>query len=161
MFKGSSKPPSGSTSQSQAGQASAASVPSDTQRTEIDAIKTRIHRKLLDRLDDIFGHPALDPHGRSIPRKPELFRVGPETHLSSLREGDKARVKGIVSTADDGLTERITTLHWPLGDEIAVQARNDAGDWIITLPDGKRLTVDYEMADAILVEDRQVSTDRV
>ena len=73
---------------------------------------------------------------------------------------DQARVKGIVSTADERLTERITTLHLPLGDEIAVEARNDAGDWVITLPDGKRLTVDHEMADAILVEVRQVSNDR-
>ncbi|MCH9002080.1 MAG: metal ABC transporter permease [Planctomycetes bacterium] len=136
-------------------------VAEDHVHPDAEKIEHILGEKLLDRLDDILGHPMLDPHGRSIPRKPELFRVGAETDLSSLREGDKARVKGIVSTADERLTERITTLHLPLGDEIAVEARNDAGDWVISLPDGKRLTVDHEMADAILVEVRQVSVDRV
>ena len=134
-------------------------VAEDHVHPDAEKIEHILGEKLLDRLDDILGHPTLDPHGRSIPRKPELFRVGAETDLSSLREGDKARVKGIVSTADERLTARITTLHLPLGDEITVEARNDVGDWIIALPDGKRLTVDHEMADAILVEVRQVSND--
>ncbi len=51
MFKGSSKPPSGSTPAGGGTAGKPASAPSNTQRTEIDAIKTRIHRKLLDRLD--------------------------------------------------------------------------------------------------------------
>ncbi|MEE9296395.1 MAG: ATPase, T2SS/T4P/T4SS family, partial [Phycisphaerae bacterium] len=54
MFKGSSKPKSGFSSQPassvDAGSAPAA-APSDTQRIDSDSIKTRIHRKLLDRLD--------------------------------------------------------------------------------------------------------------
>ena len=135
-------------------------VAEDRVHPDAEKIEYILGERLLGRLDDILGHPTLDPHGRSIPRKPELFRVGAETDLSSLREGDKARVRGIVSRADERLTERITTLHLPLGDEIAVEARNEAGVWVITLSDGKRLTVDHEMADAIMVEVRQVSGDR-
>ena len=61
--------------------------------------------------------------------------------------------------ADELWTERITPINLRLGDGIGAEARNDAGEWVITLPDGKRLTVDHEMADAILVEVRQVSSD--
>ncbi len=57
MFRGSSKPPSGFGSKSPKPDEPKDSAPppppkpSDTKRTDLDSIKTRIHRKLLDRLD--------------------------------------------------------------------------------------------------------------
>lgn len=59
---------------------------------ELEHIK---NTKLIDRLDDLLGHPKNDPHGDPIPDKFGKFKHSNEVPLDQLKEGDQCVLHGV------------------------------------------------------------------
>jgi len=134
-------------------------VAEDHAHPDAERIEHLLGERLLDQLDDLLGHPSLDPHGRIIPRKFEGIQTIMETPLSELREGDRARIKGVQSSASEEALQRIATMRVPIGAEITMASRSDTGDWVAVLSDGTTLIFDHTLADAVLVESLPVEPD--
>ncbi|MBI4578200.1 MAG: metal ABC transporter permease [Planctomycetes bacterium] len=127
----------------------------DHAHPDAEEIEHLLSERLLDRVDDLLGHPVHDPHGKRIPRPPELLAAGAETHLARLREGDVALIRGIDGSATGEVLSRIAALALPLGAEIQVVGQSGEVDWTIRCPDGTQRRVDHPLADAIRVEIRR------
>ena len=132
-------------------------VAQDHAHPDAETVEHLLGDKLLDRLDDLLGHPDQDPHGANIPRKPEAVIIGVQTCLAHLREGDLARIMGLEPDASPELAEAIGRLGLPLGADVHVQARGADGSWSVLLPSGEHRTMTHEMADGLRVELRRPS----
>lgn len=99
----------------------------------------------IDYLDDKLGHPILDPHGSEIPEDFVHIEGEGAFKASLLREGRTAIVKSI------GATKQPVRLN--TGDQIVAGPRTAEGTiWNFVLPDGSKLSLDHEDADAIQVD---------
>ena len=98
----------------------------------------------VDYLDDMLGHPLLDPHGAEIPADLVHLVAGQETKASLLRENHQATVTAVgPAAALAGLAP---------GDRVvAGPRRNDQRLWTLKLASGREIELDHAAADAISV----------
>jgi len=129
-------------------------VASDHVHPDAEEVEHLLSEKLLERVDDILGHPIQDPHGSRIPRELELLRAGVVTTLARLREREIARVQGISRTTSGAEVARIAALGLPLGVDLVIGPRSGSS-WTVRLPDGTAREIDHELADRIVVELRR------
>ncbi len=138
-----------------------------------ETIEHLLSEQLVERLDDLLGHPVTDPHGAPIPRS-VIGDQGPGVFiLSKMRIGDRGRVVGLidggVSIAESGAlaatneagvtgaaaraTAMIAALKIPLGQLLTVVDRN-AGDesWSVELADGRTIDLPHRLTDHLLVQ---------
>lgn len=111
-------------------------------------------KESVDYLDDLLGHPVIDPHGKLIPENHVYCRPGNVCVLSLLREGRVAVVESIErGAAHVGLKA---------GDRISVGPRTDDGAaWTVILSDGSMLSLDHHAADAVkarIIDDGSTSS---
>lgn len=64
----------------------------DEVHDEADQLEHVVSDKLIDRLDQILGHPTTDPHGHAIPTDALIMESVPTRPLSELQPGDSAVV---------------------------------------------------------------------
>jgi ABC-type Mn2+/Zn2+ transport system permease subunit/Mn-dependent DtxR family transcriptional regulator len=123
--------------------------------------------QLVEHLDDLLGHPEIDPHGAPIPRSPVSDLAADVFTLSKLRAGDRGRIEGLAddprllaSAADREQRARdVARLGLALGQEVTVLGRERGGErWLLGLPGGRAIGVSHSLADTILVRlDRGIS----
>lgn len=95
-------------------------------------------------LDDLLGHPIVDPHGKVIPEDMDSCSPGNVTSLSMLRKGHKAVV--------DRISEKFPSIRLKPGEEICMASRKDSGNlWVAVKADGTEILLDHDQADAIMV----------
>jgi len=140
---------------------------SDHVHPAAEQVEHLLSEQLVENVDDVLGHPTIDPHGAPIPRSPIADR-GPGTFtLSKLRIGDRARVVGL-SDAPQGLVAALTEpdhsaievveLGLTLGQELTVIERSaEPPSWRLALAGGEFRDVSHRLADVVLV---QLSTAR-
>jgi Mn-dependent DtxR family transcriptional regulator len=126
----------------------------DHAHPDAEEIEHLLSERLLDRVDDLLGHPVADPHGQRIPRPPELLRPGTVSSLSMLRVGDRALVRGLDADAAPEMVERVASAGLPLGAEVEITERT-ADRWTVRCPDATLRTIDHQVADAVRVELRR------
>jgi DtxR family Mn-dependent transcriptional regulator len=56
-------------------------------------------QKLIDKLDELLGHPEFDPHGDPIPRPNGDLPVSSALALSELKKGDKVKIVAVKDTS--------------------------------------------------------------
>lgn len=94
-------------------------------------------------LDDLLGHPVLDPHGEPIPPDPNTTRPGATALLSLLRDGQSCTVREVLPhAACTGLKP---------GDKLHVHAREDDGATWVVERDGELHRLKHEQADGVLL----------
>ncbi len=94
-------------------------------------------------LDDLLGHPEVDPHGEPIPQSPEVVRGDVEIPLSLLRTGQRCDVCRLPEAVDTGMA---------MGQSLTMlERRHDGHTWAVRLDDGKELELDHHHADAVMV----------
>src|SRR5262249_39812328 len=76
-------------------------VAADHVHPTAETVEHILSEQLVERVDDVLGHPVTDPHGAPIPRSPVADRVGGGYTLSKLRVGDRARVVGVIDVPAD------------------------------------------------------------
>jgi len=134
---------------------------SDHVHPTAEKVEHLLSEQLVERVDDVLGHPATDPHGAPIPRSP-IADLSPGVFtLSKLRPGDRARVVGLVDAslrAGVGAADAreaassIAALGLTLGEDVTVVSRGAEGpSWIVDLGEGRRCSVPHHLADLVLV----------
>jgi ABC-type Mn2+/Zn2+ transport system permease subunit/Mn-dependent DtxR family transcriptional regulator len=137
-------------------------LPSDHVHPIAEEVEHVLSEQLVERVDDVLGHPAVDPHGAPIPRSPIADRAPGTYTLSKLRVGDRARIVGLLD-APDGLAAALTepdrsvvevvSLGLNLGQEVELVERSQEPPlWRLELGDGTTREVPHRLADLVLVQ---------
>lgn len=132
-------------------------LPMDHVHLDAEEVEHVLSERLVERLDDILGHPETDPHGAPIPRSPvDAGQPGVFT-LSQLRTGDTGRIAGLAAmepaaTPSDGRLDEISRLGLSLGQQISIIGRQPSGeDWTVRIGPGREVVLPHSLADTILV----------
>ena len=137
-------------------------LPSDHVHPTAEKVEHLLSEQLVERVDDVLGHPVIDPHGAPIPRSPIADGTAGNYALSKLRVGDRARIVGLVDVAAGATVvpaepvpavASVAALGLTLGQTIEVIQRDAASpSWTVTLDDGRQCDVPHELADLVLVQ---------
>lgn len=121
--------------------------------SEAERLEHAISDRLLERMDEMLGFPAVDPHGDPIP---DARGVVAEIVLPDLLQCELAVPLRIARVADQGsdflraLEQRGLTLD----SRLTVRARDEASDTVeLELGAGERLALGWRAASKILVEE--------
>jgi len=135
---------------------------SDHVHPTAETVEHLLSEQLVERVDDVLGHPVTDPHGAPIPRSPVADGTAGNFTLSKLRVGDCARVVGLVdlaagttavATASVPAAPKVAALGLTLGQTFEVIEHQSAPPlWTVTLDDGRQCAVPHELADLVLVQ---------
>jgi DtxR family Mn-dependent transcriptional regulator len=118
---------------------------------EADGLEHAVSDRVLERLDEMLGHPLVDPHGDPIP---DARGVVPERRLESLLECPELVALAVARVADQSpdflqLVERRGLMP---GTRLMLLARDEAADTVeLALPGGDRLSLGFRAASKILV----------
>jgi Mn-dependent DtxR family transcriptional regulator len=151
-------------------------LPSDHVHTTAEEVEHLLSEQFVERVDDLLGHPDLDPHGSPIPRSPINDLAPGVFTLSKLRVGDRGRIVGLAvplgaageTPATQSSTDRtpgspvtepeptadsIAALGLPLGQPFTVIER-DVGEhsWTIEARPGQPIVLPHRLADLLLVQ---------
>lgn len=137
-------------------------LPSDHVHPTAEKVEHLLSEQLVERVDDVLGHPVTDPHGAPIPRSPIADRISGGYTLSKLRVGDRARVVGLLDAAAGATTGQsepalavanVAALGLTLGQIVEVLQHDAARpSWTVALDDGRQCVVPHELADLVLVQ---------
>jgi DtxR family transcriptional regulator, Mn-dependent transcriptional regulator len=96
---------------------------------EADRLEHAVSDSLIERMDEMLGRPAVDPHGDPIPTAAlEVPAAGSET-LADLELGRRARVSRVADQEADFL-RLVERLGLRPGARVKIVARDDAADTI-------------------------------
>lgn len=95
-------------------------------------------------IDDLLGHPILDPHGQEIPQDTAVTLPGAIFAVSLLRPGQSAKIEEILPGP--------TPVPLRPGEPVTLLQREDTGpSWTLQAACGKTATFGHAEADRILV----------
>ncbi len=100
--------------------------------------------KLFDRMDELLGFPAIDPHGSPIPDKNGRIVANDYLKLSDASEGDRVQLRALNNSSND-LLRYLNKKQLELGTEIKV---------LHIEPYDKSMTITYgEQTDSVLTRE--------
>jgi DtxR family Mn-dependent transcriptional regulator len=118
---------------------------------EAEQLEHAVSDRLIERMDEMLGHPAVDPHGDPIPTATGALK---EEEQPSLLSCPLARTLQ-VSRVSDQSPDFLQLLHrrgLRPGQEVRVLARDEVADTVdLELPGGERVSLGYRAASKILV----------
>ncbi len=106
---------------------------------DAERLEHAISDRLLERLDEMLGHPETDPHGDPIPTPPGRVRQPKQTRLARAPMGVRWRVARVVDQSPDFLHAAAERGLVP-GAAVEVRGRDDAAG-TITVRCGRREVV--------------------
>lgn len=122
---------------------------------EAEVLEHAVSDKVLDRIDALLGHPAVDPHGDPIPTAKGKVDAGPRSSLADCPVGRPLRVARVLDQ-DPAFLQLVERSGLRPGTAIEVQSRDPAADAVVVCPDGRRaVTLGTAAAAKILVEDHE------
>ncbi|MEO0475628.1 MAG: metal-dependent transcriptional regulator [Planctomycetota bacterium] len=118
---------------------------------EAEVLEHAISEKVLDRLDDLLGHPTADPHGSPIPPANGKMRRITMRPLSRCKAGQRVTVGRLLNTAS-GFLKLAETLGLVPNAKVRVIEVNEDAD-AVTLQVGRRkpTTLGLAAADSVMV----------
>lgn len=119
---------------------------------EAERLEHAVSDRLIDRIDEMLGSPAVDPHGDPIPTAALEVAVGAGEPLSELPAGVRARVTR-VADQESAFLRRIERLGLSPGARVKVAERDAAADTLeLDLGRGRRVALGLRAAAKITVE---------
>ena len=118
---------------------------------EAEVLEHAISEKVLDRLDELLGHPTTDPHGSPIPPANGKMRRVAMRPLSRCRAGQRVTIGRLLDTAP-GFLKLAETLGLMPNTKVRVIEVNEDAD-AVTLQIGRRkpTTIGLSAADKVMV----------
>jgi DtxR family Mn-dependent transcriptional regulator len=98
-------------------------VPWHQVHTEAERLEHALSGKVLERMDDVLGHPSTDPHGAPIPTAEGTVAPSARTRLSELKAGQTGVVAEVIDY-DPALLRQLGRLGLYPGIEVRLVARN-------------------------------------
>ena len=117
---------------------------------EAERLEHAISDKVLDRIDDLLGHPEADPHGDPIPSPSGSMAASSVRRLSEWPTETDAVVTRI-GNQDSAFLEFAAANGLTPGRRIRVEARDPHGDSVTVRHEGGTTTVGTAAADRVLV----------
>ncbi|MEM8836404.1 MAG: metal-dependent transcriptional regulator [Planctomycetota bacterium] len=111
---------------------------------EAERLEHAMSAKLLDRLDEHLGRPAIDPHGEPIPDAHGRIDPDPSIPLTEL-EPDQSATIASIRDSDPALLERVKAIGLTPGTRVMLVSRSR---WRLTVKPGRRPPVELRRADA-------------
>jgi DtxR family Mn-dependent transcriptional regulator len=120
---------------------------------EAERLEHAVSERLVERIDEMLGRPAFDPHGDPIPTAAGELVPAELELLSSLPEGSRARVAR-VGDQDAEFLRRLDSLGLTPGARLRVVARDESTDTLEVAPGARKQTASLGLRAAakILVE---------
>jgi DtxR family Mn-dependent transcriptional regulator len=123
----------------------------DEVHDEAEHMEHAVSDWLVDRIDDILGRPAVDPHGDPIPRADGSLPPSAYQTLAELREGSQFRLTRVTDQSPEFL-RYLTQCGLPLGTRGLVVA-NQAESGVVSVEVGGNVTsLGQDAAAKILIE---------
>jgi DtxR family Mn-dependent transcriptional regulator len=119
---------------------------------EAERLEHAVSERLIERIDEMLGHPAVDPHGDPIPTAQGTMVRTERLTLLSAPVGTPLRVTRIIDQEPEFLlfAERFGLVP---GRHIVVEARDDASDSVqLRSSDRASATIGARAAEKVLVE---------
>jgi len=119
---------------------------------EADRLEHAVSDRLIERIDEMLGRPAVDPHGDPIPTVGGDLAPAPHETLAELTVGGSGRVARIVDQ-EPGFLRLVERLGLRPGTRVKVVARDEDADTLeIQVGRGARARLGLRAAAKILVE---------
>ncbi len=119
---------------------------------EADRLEHAVSERLIERMDEMLGRPAVDPHGDPIPTAALKFRTLDYSTLSVAEVGVRCRVARIADQSPEFL-RLVEKVGLRPSKKLRVTARDDAADTLeIELDRGRRASLGLRAAGKIFVE---------
>jgi DtxR family transcriptional regulator, Mn-dependent transcriptional regulator len=119
---------------------------------EADRLEHAVSDRLIERIDEMLGRPAVDPHGDPIPTVGGDFAPAPHEALSESMVGGSGRVARIVDQ-DPGFLRLVERLGLRPGTKLKVVARDEDADTLeIQVGRGAKARLGFRAAAKILIE---------
>jgi len=120
---------------------------------EAELLEHAVSERLVERIDEMLGRPAFDPHGDPIPTAAGELVPSQLELLSALPEGSRARVAR-VGDQDAEFLRRLDSLGLTPGARLRVVARDESTDTLEVAPGARKATTSLGLRAAakILVE---------
>lgn len=149
-------------------------VASDHVHPAAEEVEHLLSEQLVERVDDVLGHPSTDPHGAPIPRSQVPDQSAGTYALSKLRSGDRAHVVGLLKApppaagqpvsaaisdasqpaarSESATAAAVAILGLTLGQAFTVVSQNaETRSWTIDFGDGRPREIPHQLADLVLV----------
>jgi len=122
---------------------------------EAERLEHAVSERLIDRIDEMLGRPAVDPHGDPIPSaEGQLARVDHADLLAAPQH--VPLVVARVTDQDPGFLRFVEERHLKPGDPVVIEQRNPEADRIqLRVDDGQTVTIGTRAASKVLVEPRE------
>ncbi|MEM6772531.1 MAG: metal-dependent transcriptional regulator, partial [Bacteroidota bacterium] len=123
---------------------------------EVHAIAEQIEHvdspDFFDRMDELMGHPSVDPHGSPIPDADGAIAPTNHRRLSDCTVGQTVTITGLNHTSNDFL-HYLNDRQLGLGTQLTITAREAFdGSLTVTYPGNERAVFSKVVGDKILVE---------
>jgi DtxR family transcriptional regulator, Mn-dependent transcriptional regulator len=124
----------------------------DEVHEEAELLEHVVSDRLIERIDEMLGHPEVDPHGDPIPSpEGELVRRELDTLLSCPMHTSVTVTR--VTDQDAAFLRFIEGNSLKPGQSIEVEARDEVADSVrLKLPNDRRMTIGMRAASKLLVE---------
>ena len=119
---------------------------------EAEELEHAVSERLIERMDEMLGHPSTDPHGDPIP---DVHGVVEEVVLPSLVDCDLKVPLRVVRVGDQSrdFLQLLEKRGLKPGSPLRVEARDEAADAVeLRLQSGETLTLGFRAASKIFVE---------
>jgi DtxR family transcriptional regulator, Mn-dependent transcriptional regulator len=119
---------------------------------EAELLEHVVSERLIERMDDMLGHPTHDPHGDPIPNPDGAITPRELDSLLTCPVGEKLRVTRIADQ-DPAFLRFIENNHLKPGQPIEVEQRDAAADSVrLRGKDDRAITIGARAASKLLVE---------
>jgi DtxR family Mn-dependent transcriptional regulator len=119
---------------------------------EAESLEHAISERVIERIDEMLGFPAVDPHGDPIPDARGVVRERPLASLLECPPGTPVRVARVADQSPEFL-QLVERRGLKPGSGVTVVSRDTAADTLdLELADGGRLALGLRAASKILVE---------
>lgn len=119
---------------------------------EAEALEHVISDRVLERIDDLLGHPELDPHGDPIPNARGVIVSRELRPLADCEKGERVRI-GRIEDQEEAFLQYLETNELTPGRDLLVSGLDSqAGVIAVTFSDGETRQLGFEAARKISVE---------
>ena len=128
----------------------------DEVHDEAEQLEHAVSDRLIERIDAMLGHPAVDPHGDPIPDSDGVIHTPDLATLLTCATNQPLRVSRVVDQ-DAAFLRFIEQSHLKPGQPVLVEERDAAADRVTVRTDGASLALGQRAASKVLVEPARLS----